>query len=305
LKRQKELVSSSTWNDYRKTVNNHLIPQFGSKKLAELKRPVIREWASKLKVSNKRIANLLSPLRIALAEAVEDELLESNPLHEWGYVRKEAPKADSDVDPFSVEEQSAILEAVVGQGKNFIQFAFWSGLRTSELVALEWGDIDWHRGEVHITRAETQAADAPEDTKTASGKRAVKLLPKALKALEAQKEHTLLHTSGRVFLNPRTGEPWAGDQPIRKTLWTHALKKAKVRYRRPYQTRHTYASMMLSAGEHPMWVAKQMGHTDWTMIARIYGKWLPDADPNAGMRAAQVFDSEAVNHNIIPTKRAK
>jgi hypothetical protein len=46
-----------------------------------------------------------------------------------------------------------------------------------------------------------------------------------------------------------------------------------------------FASMTLSAGEHPMRVAKQMGHKDWTMIARVYGKWMPDADPSAGTRA--------------------
>jgi integrase len=53
-------------------------------------------------------------------------------------------------------------------------------------------------------------------------------------------------------------------------MWVPAMKKAGVRYRRSYQTRHTYASMMLSADEHPMWVAKQMRHTDWSMIARVY-----------------------------------
>lgn len=68
------------------------------------------------------------------------------------------------------------------------------------------------------------------------------------------------------------------------------MKKAGVRYRRPYQTRHTYASMMLSAGEHPMWVAKQMGHTDWTMIARVYGRWMPQADQNAGRKGELAFD---------------
>ncbi|MBO9483572.1 DUF3596 domain-containing protein [Salinisphaera sp. G21_0] len=92
-----------------------------------------------------------------------------------------------------------------------------------------------------------------------------------------------------VFHNPRTNEPWTGDQPIRKTLWTPALKKAGVLYRNPYQTRHTYASMMLSSGEHPMWVAKQMGHADWTMIARRYGKWMPDADPECGNRAVGLY----------------
>lgn len=87
-----------------------------------------------------------------------------------------------------------------------------------------------------------------------------------------------------VFQNPRLERRWEGDQPIRKTLWTGILQNAGVRYRNPYQTRHTYASMMLSAGEHPMWVAKQMGHADWTMIARVYGRWMPEADILAGKK---------------------
>jgi integrase len=140
-----------------------------------------------------------------------------------------------------------------------------------------------------------QRKTTPEEPKTRAGARDVKLLPPALAAIKDQKQHSFLHPSGRVFLNPRTGEPWVGDQPIRKTLWTHALKRAGVRYRRPYQTRHTFASMALSSGEHPMWVAKQMGHADWTMIARIYGRWLPDADPDAGAKMGQLFDSEARN----------
>jgi integrase len=46
--------------------------------------------------------------------------------------------------------------------------------------------------------------------------------------------------------------------------------------------------MMLSAGEHPTWVAKQMGHSDWTMIARVYGRWMPAADLHAGQRAESI-----------------
>lgn len=162
-----------------------------------------------------------------------------------------------------------------------MQFALWTGLRTSELVALDWGDVDFIRGEVMITRAMTQASrGAAEIPKTAAGRRAVKLLGPAmtaLKAQKAQKEHTFL-AGEEVFQNPRTLARWTGDGPIRKTMWAHAVKKAGVRYRRPYQTRHTYASMMLSAGEHPMWVAQQMGHSDWTMIARVYGRWMPSQD---------------------------
>jgi integrase len=50
--------------------------------------------------------------------------------------------------------------------------------------------------------------------------------------------------------------------------------------------RHTYASMMLSAGENPAWIARQMGHADWGMIRRTYARWMPDVEPNAGEKAS-------------------
>lgn len=299
LARVKTDLKASTFDGYRKIINGQLIPALGNKTVQEFKRKDVREWFATLFVSNKRFANILSCLRTALDAAVEDELIEDNPMIGYSYSRKQAPKEVDEVDPFRTEEQAAILAALNGQGRNLIEFAFWSGLRTSELVALEWGDVDWLAGELRVRRAETQAADVPESTKTRSGRRSVRLLAPALEALTRQKTHTFL-ADGRVFHNPRTGEPWQGDGPIRKTLWIAALKKAGVRYRYPYQTRHTYASMMLSAGEHPMWVAKQMGHSDWTMIARVYGKWMPSADTNAGDKAVTLF-APGRNDNLMTT----
>ena len=292
LTRMEAHLKRSTWDDYRKIINHTIIPALGETLVAELKRPAIRDWLSGVAASNKRLANIQSVLRSALQDAVNDGVIEANPLYGWKYERKEAVKRDDDVDPFSSEEQTAILDALSGQKRNLIQFALWTGLRTSELCALEWGDIDWRRGTVRVQRAKTQASDEAETTKTRSGVRDVKLLGPALEALQAQKLHTLMK-SGALFENPRTGEAWIGDQPIRHGAWVPAMRKAGVRYRRPYQTRHTYASMMLSAGESPMWVAQQMGHSDWTMIARIYGRWIPEAAPDAGQKAVKIFGQNA------------
>ncbi|VVD71711.1 integrase [Pandoraea aquatica] len=64
--------------------------------------------------------------------------------------------------------------------------------------------------------------------------------------------------------------------------------------------------MMLSAGEHPMWVAKQMGHADWTMIAPVYGRWMPTADLKAGDKAVEKFAKNAgTDAAISKEKRAK
>lgn len=288
----KKHLKDSTYNGYRKIVNGQLIPWFGHLAVSALHKRDVRAKLDEVESTNKTLANIQSVLRKALHDAAEEyEIIPANPLAGWTYSKIEAPKEDDDVDPFTKEEQAAILAHATGQARNFIQFALWTGLRTSELVALDWGDIDFVRGVVMVSRAMTQQSNAAEVPKTAAGKREVKLLAGAHEAVLAQKAHTWL-AGAEVFQNPNTGERWAGDQPIRKTMWTYVLKRAGVRYRYPYQARHTYASMMLSAGEHPMWVAKQMGHADWTMIARVYGRWMPDADKMAGSRAEAIYGVE-------------
>lgn len=76
-----------------------------------------------------------------------------------------------------------------------------------------------------------------------------------------------------------------------KNLLGTYIKKAGVRYRNPYQTRHTYASMMLSAGENSLWVAKQMGHKDTEMIIKNYGRWIPDTSTLAGYTTVNDWSS--------------
>lgn len=300
LERQASHLKASTLTGYKKTINNIVIPAFHGKLLSDIKKPEIKSWLSKMRCSNKRLANIQSTFRTALQEAVGDEILESNPLYGWKYQRKEEPKQEEDVDAFTKVEQAAILASCSGQEQNMFQFFFWTGLRTSELVAINWGDIDWHRGTVRINKAITQNATKPESPKTKAGRRDVKLLPPALQALERQKAFTKLKGQ-EVFQNPRTGERWTGDQAIRRTSWTYILTKAKVRYRRPYQTRHTYASMMLTAGESIAWLAEQMGHSDWGMLRRIYAKFIKDSIPDAGNRAVEMFFKDG---GSIPEKES-
>jgi integrase len=276
----------STFTDYEKSVHK-INKALGHHLLSELKRVHVYEWVKSLTCSNKRIANLISPLRCALDEAVQHGILENNVISGWRYKRNEPPKK-TDIDPFTADEQQRILNATSGPVRNLIQFAFWTGLRTSELVALQWTDIDFEKGVIHVQRAKTQYAKQAETTKTKAGTRQVKILPPALEALNAQKAHTFLKCA-QVFINPITDKPFVGDQAIRKSLWQPALKKAGVTYRRPYQTRHTYASMMLSAGEPLAWVSKQLGHSNVLMTAQVYATYIQDSQPDAGQRAVDLF----------------
>ncbi|OAI59019.1 integrase [Ralstonia solanacearum] len=278
-------MSPSTANGYAKIINGKLLPEFESTAAAQLSPSMLREWIGALGVTAKTARNILSVFRSTLDDAVNDELLQRNPLDQIALKKllsRTTKKSAYVVDPFDTAEKEAIIATAEGQAKNLFQFAFWSGLRTSELIALEWGDIDWIHGRVRVQRAVVVKTE--KDTKTEAGTRDVILLPLARAALEAQKPHTFL-AEKRVFHNPRTGEPWETDGQIRKTCWAYILKRAGVRYRNPYQTRHTYASTLLSAGENPWWVAGQMGHVDVEMIFRHYGKWIPNSQ-DGGYRFA-------------------
>jgi integrase len=303
---KRKQLKASTWAGYEKIVNNVLIPAFKGTMLASVNRSAVKKMLIDKKCGNKRLANIQSVLRAAMQDAVDDEVLDNNPLANWVYQIKEPPKLTEDIDVFTREEQAAILKELTGQAKNWVQFAFWTGLRPSEQIALNWNDFDERRGIVRISKAYTQAATEFEEPKTKSGKREVKLLSPALAALIDQKQYTRV-AGNEIFQNPRTGTRWEGDAPIRKTMWTGALARAKVRYRRPYQTRHSYASMMLTAGESPMWVASQMGHADWGMIRQIYGKFIPDSIPDAGDKAVALFGAEnaGIKAGILTPKHPK
>jgi integrase len=300
LANKKPTIKASTYNDYRKIIENLVIPQFGSKLLTCLSRNDVRTWAANLNCSNKRISNILSPLRASLQDALHDDLIQLNPLLGWTYQRNEAPATKDYVDPFTQEEQQAIIKAAAGQIKNQCIVFFWTGMRTSELIALEWSDIDFNRKKINISKAKTQFSDADETTKTKTGTREIDMLPPVEQALINQKQHTLLQ-GGKIFLNPIKGVQWTGDQQIRKSLWIPLLKRANVRYRNPYQTRHTFASMMLSAGENLAWVSKQMGHSSVLITARTYARWIP-SNTQQGGKALDMFGEylfNPQNHKVI------
>lgn len=293
LKGMKGQIQHSTYNDYDLAIQNVWIPAFGTKRLTELTRGDLKEWVAAQTCGLKRIRNLLLPLRGLFTQAMEDEQITANPFIGWTPRKIEPPKESDDVDPFTPAEVKAILDAASGQVRNLFEFGFWTGLRTSELIALRWEDVDLVNGMISVRRAKVRKqVKAP---KTKAGRRTVPLLEPALNAVLAQRQHTQL-AGAEVFLNPRTGEPWEHDGPIRKTAWQPTLKSAGVRYRYPYQMRHTFASTLLSAGENPVWVASMMGHKDWTMIVRTYGRWIPSVAPDAGQKVAALWSTSGQPH---------
>ncbi|HAT1993768.1 site-specific integrase [Fluoribacter dumoffii] len=284
LEEAKSTKEASTFRGYKRVCDGHLFPMFDTVKIQDLQPAILRKWIRNLNCTTKTVANILIPLRAVIEQALVDQYIKENPLNSIivdKLLNKETKKSDYKPDPFSVDEINLILNNSEGQVRLLFQFAFFTGLRVSELIGLRWEDVDFQNQIIHVE--ETIVAKEAKGPKTEAGVRDVLLLPPALEALEQQKQYTF-SLKGRVFHNPQTNKPWETSQQIRRTQWMHILKRAGIRYRNTYQTRHTYASMMLSQGENIMWVSRQLGHVDVEMVIKTYGRWIPDSSSQSGYR---------------------
>jgi len=257
--------------------------------ITELTPAIIKNWiTSTTTTTAKTTRNILSFLRSSIDEAVTDGLLAMNPVSLVNVGRyKETSDASSapsrEVDPFSPVEVKAILDSAGNvQWMNLFQFAFETGMRSSELCALRWKDIDFVGKSASVSCA--MVVGVIKGTKTKAGTRTIELSSDALSALADQKRFTFLH-SEYVFHDPKTEQPWAGADAIRKKAWVPTLKKAGVRYRHPYQTRHTYATKHVSQGRNLFWLASQMGHKGPEMLFRHYGSYMKEYDGKTAMTA--------------------
>jgi len=274
----KRTLASSTHTNYRRNCEAHLRPQWDKTQLVDLTPAALRAWIGDFDVKARTLRQILIPLRGALDLAVNDDLIDSNPLDRVKLRKildRDAYKVEFVTDPFTPAEIYAILDACTGQERNVWQFAVATGMRPSEYIALRWESVDMTKLTVRVERARVMS-ETSDDLKTAASKRTIDMRQGAYDALMAQRQYSAL-ANGPVFLNPSTGAAWNGSGSLYEN-WSDVITRAGVRARNPYQTRHTFASMLLSTGHNQMYVAKQMGHTDTTMITRTYGRWLDQED---------------------------
>lgn len=264
-------MSASSLASYRKVINGHLLPKWNDKRLRDLTIAETREWVMQLAGTRKTINNILIPLRAVLDDAATDEEIPFSPLDKLPLDRilgKTTKRSDYAPEPFSAGEVRKIL-AAAGDDRTLFQAAFFTGVRTSELLGLQWSSVDLDDGRIRIERARVAHVEQ-ERTKTLAGKRVLELMPPALRALHDQAPATR-EAGQHVFT--LHGKPWISDKRVR-LHWVAALKRAEVTYRNPYQTRHTFATMMLALGESPLRVASLLGHATTEMVTRHYGRWI-------------------------------
>lgn len=287
-------LAPSTRRGYRKMLDNYPLKAFGDVPIDQLKYSDIATYVASIAwQSMKTRNNVLTVIRQPFEFAMLDGLINSNPAENLKNVKhqKEPP------DPFTLEEAEAILEKLEQYEHenfyNYFEFAFFTGLRTSELAALTWDKLDFLNATARINKALVDGI--LKDTKVYEV-RDVELNSRALNAIQRQKKITYLK-GGNVFIDPDERRPLVNDKIVWRP-WNRAIKKAGIRYRKPYNTRHTFATLNLMAGANPMWVSRQMGHKNMKMLLENYSRWIDLADKQREKSKIEQFFSENCANNV-------
>lgn len=258
-------------------VRGHLLPEFGSINIKSIKREHILGFRASLgaitdkhgerKLSNSRINKIISILRAVINEAsarfdfatpfINLKQLKNNP---------------TDIHPFSLDEVFTILKFVRSDYHSYYTTRFFTGMRTGEIDGLKWKYIDFEK-RIILIRETIVDGKQEDDTKTTFSVREIQMNQLVFEALLKQ-YHATSDISEYVFCNLK-GLPLS-HRNVTKRIWHPLLKRLKLTPRKPYQSRHTAATLWLAAGEAPEWIAKQLGHANTQMLFTVYSRFVPN-----------------------------
>ncbi|WQT17072.1 site-specific integrase [Helicobacter pylori] len=241
-----------------------------SDKLKKITKEKITQYhQATLKLYRKNtIHNFNANLKSFLAFCESERFLSQNPY--YAITLKNALEAKA-IEPFSLEEVKTLIENAPSlRLKAFLVVAFFTGARTGEQLALQWEDIDFEEKTITINKSLNELGEITSP-KNKPSIRQIDLLEPVEKILKELKESEP-DTKKFVFI----------DMPKRSSLFQRHFKKLlkalNLKERKLYTTRHTFASLMLSQGEEPMWVSKTLGHKDLNTTYSTYSHYIPKQD---------------------------
>lgn len=265
-------VSKRTLREYAKSLDKYWLPSWYQREIHTITAKDIRAAVADIDwPSDKTRNNNLIPLRGVFAIALDDDVITTNPVDKIKNTKHQSPPPD----PFSRAEMERLLSWLHDNHAKtapvywlYFEIAFWTGMRTGELLALTWDDIDFDAGLIKISKVMSNG-ELVRRTKTAEYREVFfnSRSEAALKRLAA------IRSSERLFISPRfINAAWQTDKAPRRVL-TDAMRQTGIRHRSTYTTRHTFITNCLTDGLNIYFVAKQTGHSVRTLETR-YARWI-------------------------------
>lgn len=264
-----EGIAHSTKVGYTNVLAAFWRPKIGTRYIDDIRYSDLKKiiaahpWAS-VKTRN----NYLSIMKVVFEYAMVDEILARNPAEALKSVRHQKPVPD----PFTLDEAERILVGIRedwdDRFADYIEWQLFTGCRPSETIALRWDRIDLAQRTALVEETRVYAQD--KDTTKTRESRHIELNGRAFAVLQRQRSVSQL--AGRHVFLRADGQPWH-DLQVQWKRWSATLKRLGIRYRRPYQLRHTSVTWNLLVGANPLWVADQHGHGMGVSL-KVYAKWL-------------------------------
>ena len=282
------------------TLNGRLIPEFGGKVVGNINKSDIlafRATLAKVKgrgdkegLSPKRINEIIGLLRQILTEAADRFQFTSPALN-----IKTLRLRKTDVNPFSLIDVQRVMATARPDYKDYFTTRFLTGMRTGEVHGLKWKYVDF---DLHIIRVrETFVLGEDEYTKTDGSQRDIQMSQPVFEALQRQQAVTGKN-SEYVFCN-QAGQP-LDNKNFSDRVWYPLLRHLGLEKRRPYQMRHTAATLWLASGEAPEWIARQLGHTSTEMLFRVYSRYVPNLTRQDGSAMERLLASQLSQGALLP-----
>jgi integrase len=216
----------------------------------------------------------------------------------WGEISRNVAELAEPIRPSRREMHPPSREQIVRflescEARRDRHAALWAvmaytGCRPSEVLGLEWRDVDFDKAVIHVRRTRntrTSHAPAVQATKTDSSVRVVNVDPELLRHLREHRQHQLedrlqagqaWKDEGIVFANRHGGALIWNNVRVD---FQRALKAAGLpRSFRPYDLRHAHVTILLEQGEDLALVGKRVGHASPTLTGQVYAHLLPKHD---------------------------
>jgi integrase len=267
-------LAPSTRRGYERNLRIHILPAFSGRPIVGIDWMEVELFVASLVKkgsSPKTISHCLSIVSLIMKTAIRAKVLKENPAdgHSIGKHRKRP-------SILTMEQVHQLVEHTDERYKPAVWLLVLARLRTSELCGLRSCDVDWAKKSITINEVQMWVTGklVVKGPKTESGTRTIPIpewlidqLAEIIK-LRAESTGTIPNRHDRIFESPR-GKPLV-DHTVWKII-NRARLAAGLNHFRPYDLRHSHASLLISLGAHPKAISERMGHSEIGVTMNVYG----------------------------------
>jgi len=263
LAEKEKVLKGTTMETYYSFFSSRIKPYFENKYPQEIRPKHVLEFY-KTFTDKATLATVVSILKASFERAIIEEHIKTSPF----VIKLPSIKSNYEINPFNLKEIELILSKADGWFKNFIAIAFFTGMRTGEILALKWDCVDLEESTINIIATRTKGFT--QTPKTKSSIRIIDIISQAEYYLKEQRKLTGL---GELVFSNFKGKILYGAGALRYQ-WVKLLESCNLEFRSIYQTRHTFASNMLSNKEDIVWVSSMLGHRSSSITYYHYTKYI-------------------------------